>query len=58
MDDIEIIKRQLESMKCPFCGGSVKVTRKGKKFETATCGHVELEALMQTVLNPQKKEKD
>jgi transposase-like protein len=52
MDPMEVIRKQLESMKCPSCGSSVRLVKRGTYY-TDYCGCPEFEKEIQKVMNPQ-----
>lgn len=45
--------KQLQTLECPTCKTKVKIELMGSdKFRTLTCGHEEIEKLIQKVINP------
>lgn len=52
-EEIKIVIEKLQELECPVCLTKVKVSSiYGNEFKTETCGHEDVEVLIQKVINP------
>lgn len=50
---VKVVIKELQALECPICKTKVRIELLGgDKFNTLTCGHKEIEELIQDVINP------